>query len=116
MSIAAIFPTTATSTTDSAPATKAHAAIKSTQIPVNITVKQTTVLNDGRTVVLYYQKKGTQCSVYSPCDLKGYNANNLSKVKSTVFEVTERVEGELYRTATMTEVAKIIKQIANNYL
>ena len=42
-------------------------------VPTNLIVKQTTQFSDGRTLVIYYKKQGTNCEVYSPCDANDYN-------------------------------------------
>ena len=44
-------------------------------IPKNIVVKQATRFNDGRTLVIYYKKQGTNCEVYSPCEAKDYDVS-----------------------------------------
>ena len=85
-------------------------------IPKNIVVKQTTQFIDGRTLVIYYKKQGTDCEVYSPCDAKNYDVSDASKIKTTYFEVVNQVEGKLYRKATMLEVMKLIKSLVNQYL
>ena len=85
-------------------------------VPTNIVVKQTTQFNDGRTLTIYYKKRGEQCEVYSPCDAGDYNMNDAQKIKSTTFEVVDHVEGRLYRKASVTEVARVIKQAVNRYL
>ena len=85
-------------------------------VPTNIVVKQTTQFNDGRTLTIYYKKSGTQCEVYSPCDADDYSVNDASKIKSTNFEVVDKVEGKLYRKTSITEVTRIIKRLVNQYL
>ena len=85
-------------------------------VPKNIVVKQTTQLNDGRTLTIYYKKSGTQCEVYSPCNADDYSVNDASKIKSTNFEVVDKVEGKLYRKASITEVTRIIKRLVSQYL
>jgi len=90
-------------------------AVKSL-VPTNIVVKQTTQFSDGRTLIIYYKKSGTQCEVYSPCDAKDYDVTDASKIKSTSFEVVDRVEGKLYRKASIGEVARIAKRLVNKYL
>ena len=85
-------------------------------VPTNIVVKQTTRFNDGRTLVVYYKKSGTQCEVYSPCNAKDYDVADASKIKSTNFEVVDKVEGKLYKKASVGEVAKLIKRLVNQYL
>jgi len=86
------------------------------QVPTNIVVKQTTRFNDGRTLTIYYKKSGTQCEVYSPCNANDYNVSDASKIKSTNFEVVDKVEGKLYRKASVGEVTKLIKRLVNQYL
>ncbi|MBR6015593.1 MAG: hypothetical protein IK067_00490 [Prevotella sp.] len=86
------------------------------QVPTNIVVKQTTCFNDGRTLILYYKKSGAKCEVYSPCDVNDFNVNDASKIKSTNFEVVDKVEGKLYRKASVDEVTKIIKKLVHQYL
>ena len=71
------------------------------QVPTNIVVKQTTQFNDGRTLVIYYKKQGMQCEVYSPCRADDYSVSDASKIKSTNFEVVDKVEGKLYRKASV---------------
>jgi len=84
-------------------------------IPQNIIVKQTTHFNDGRTLTVYYKKQGNQCEVYSPCNEKDYNMNDVKGIKSTNFEVVQKTEGKLYRKATMGEVMRFMKEIMDNY-
>lgn len=85
-------------------------------VPTNIVVKQTTQFNDGRTLIVYYKKSGSQCEVYSPQNEKDYSVNDASKIKSTQLEVVDKVEGKLYRKATITEVARLIKRLVNRLL
>ena len=85
-------------------------------VPTNLIVKQTTLFNDGRTLVVYYKKQGTNCEVYSPCNAKDYNVSDASKIKSTNFEVVDKVEGKLYKKASVGEVTRLIKKLVNQYL
>jgi len=85
-------------------------------VPQNIVVKQTTEFNDGRTLTIYYKKSGMQCEVYSPCDAKDYDMADAAKIKTTGFEVVDRVEGKLYRRASIGEVTRLIKRLVNQYL
>lgn len=85
-------------------------------MPQNIIVKQTTQFSDGRTLTLYYKKAGTRCEVYSPCEAKDYDVADAAKIKTTSFEVVDRVEGKLYRKASIGEVTKLIKRLVNQYL
>ena len=85
-------------------------------LPENIVVKQTTRFNDGRTLTVYFKKQGSQCEVYSPNDPRHFDVNDASKVESTNFEVVDKVEGKLYRKATVSELIRIAKQMLNTYL
>lgn len=85
-------------------------------LPRNIIVKQTTQFTDGRTLTLYYKKAGTECEVYSPCNVKEYDMSDATKMKSTSFEVVNKTEGKLYRKASIAEVTKLIKRLVNQYL
>ena len=85
-------------------------------MPQNIIVKQTTQFSDGRTLTLYYKKAGSQCEVYSPCNAKDYDVEDAAKIKTTSFEVVDRVEGKLYRKASIGEVTRLIKRLVNQYL
>ena len=85
-------------------------------VPTNLIVKQTILFSDGRTLVIYYKKQGTNCEVYSPCDANDYNVSDASKIKSTNFEFVDKVEGKLYKKASVGEVTRIIKKLVNHYL
>ena len=86
------------------------------QVPTNIVVKQTTHFSDGRTLIIYYKKSGMDCEVYSPCDANDYDVSDASKIKQTGFEVVDKVEGKLYRKASIGEVARIVKSLVIQYL
>ena len=75
-------------------------------VPTNLIVKQTTQFSDGRTLVIYFKKQGMNCEVYSPCSTKDYNVSDASKIKSTTFEVVDKVEGKLYKKASVGEVTR----------
>lgn len=85
-------------------------------VPANLIVKQTTQFTDGRTLVIYYKKEGTTCEVYSPCDSKDYSLDDASKIKSTNFEVVDKVDGKLFKRASLGEITKFIKRMVNRYL
>ena len=62
------------------------------------------------------KKSGMQCEVYSPCNADDYNVSDASKIKSTNFEVVDKVEGKLYKKASIGVVTRLIKRLANQYL
>ena len=100
----------------SVPASATTGNIVKSMMPQNIIVKQTTQFSDGRTLTLYYKKAGSRCEVYSPCEAKDYDVADAAKIKTTSFEVVDRVEGKLYRKASIGEVARLIKRLVNRYL
>lgn len=85
-------------------------------VPASIVVKQTTQFNDGRTLTVFYKKSGTLCEVYSPCNAKDYDVTDAAKIKSTNFEVVDKVEGKLYKKASVGEVTRLIKRLVSQYL
>ena len=85
-------------------------------VPSSIVVKQTTRFNDGRCLTIYYKKAGNQCEVYSPCEAADYDLEDASKIKSTNFEVVDKVEGKLYRRASLGEVMRLVKMLVNQLL
>ncbi len=84
-------------------------------VPTNLIVKQTTQFSDGRTLVIYYKKQGMNCEVYSPWRAADYIVNDASKIKSTNFEVVDKVEGKLYKKASVGEIMRLIKKLVNQY-
>ena len=54
--------------------------------------------------------------MYSPCNVGDYNVGDASKIKSTNFEVVDKVKGKLYRKASVGEVTKLIKRLVTQYL
>ena len=85
-------------------------------LPTNLIVKQTTRFSDGRTLVIYYKKQGTNCEVFFFFFLFYFIVNYASKIISTNFEVVDKVEGKLYRKASVDEVRRLIKKLVNQYL
>ena len=85
-------------------------------VPTNIVVKQTTHFDDGRTLTIYYKKSGARCEVYSPDDEKAYDVKDASKIRSTQFEVVDKVEGKLCRKSSIGEVARLMKRLINQFL
>ena len=85
-------------------------------VPTNLIVKQTTQFSDGRTLVIFYKKQGLNCEVYSPCNANDYSVSDASKIKSTNFEIVNKVEGKRYKKASLGEVTRYIKQMVNQYL
>lgn len=80
-------------------------------IPANITVKQTITFKDGKTIELYYQKKGNVCKLYSTTDITKYKENDLLRIKSTNFEFVDKVEGKCYITRKTNDVIEFAKSV-----
>lgn len=83
--------------------TSSKASIKNEKvnIPANLIVKQSITFDDGKTVVVFYEKKGQNCKLYSKSDISKYNLGDLSRIKSSNFEKTDHVEGKCYATKTV---------------
>ena len=80
-------------------------------VPTNITVKQTITFKDGKTIELYYQKKGDVCKLYSTTDVTKYKESDLSMIKSTNFEFVDKVEGKCYITRKTNDVIAFAKSV-----
>lgn len=80
-------------------------------VPKNITVKQTVTFTDGKTIELYYQKQGDVCKLYSTTDVTKYKDSDLSKIKSTNFELVDKVEGKCYITRKTNDVIAFAKSV-----
>ena len=84
-------------------------------VPTNITVKQTITFKDGKTIELYYKKKGDVCKLYSTTDVTKYKESDLSMIKSTNFEFVDKVEGKCYITRKTKDVFAFAKSILKQF-
>ena len=84
----------------------------SVKVPVNIIVKQTITFDDGKTIEVFYEKKGQDCKLYSTSDVTKYSLADLMRVKSTNFEKVDHVEGKCYASRTV----KALIAMARGYL
>lgn len=91
-------------------ATQTESAIK-IDIPVNMIVKQTIVFIDDTSVVVYYQKEGNVCRLYSNTDVTKYKQEDLNRIKSTTFEVTDHVKGKCLMTKNTSDIISMAKSI-----
>lgn len=85
-------------------------------IPSNIKVKQTITFDDGKTICLYYQKAGEVCKLFSTVDINKYKESDLAHVRSTNFEIVDKVEGKCYITCKTNDVITFAKSIINQIL
>lgn len=81
-------------------------------VPANIIVKQTITFDDGKTIEVFYEKKGQDCKLYSTADISKYGMADLYRIKSTNFEKANHVEGKCYATRTV----KALIAMARNFL
>ena len=91
--------------------TESKIDLSSLVVPTNITVKQTITFKDGKTIELYYQKKGDVCKLYSTTDVTKYKESDLSMIKSTNFEFVDKVEGKCYITRKTNDVIAFAKSV-----
>lgn len=81
--------------------TVANAKSQKVNVPANIIVKQTITFDDGRTIAVFYEKKGNDCKLYSKYDITKYGMADLYRIKSSNFEKVDHVEGKCYATRTV---------------
>lgn len=81
------------------------------EIPTNIIIKQTITFKDGNTVTVYYQKTGDLCKVFSKNDITKYTEDDINRIKSSNFEITDRVEGKCIITKKTSDVMNLAKNI-----
>ena len=70
-------------------------------VPANVVVKQTVTFDDGKTIELFYEKRGEVCKLYSTSNINKYGVTDLYHIKSTNFEKTDHVEGKCYASRTV---------------
>lgn len=80
-------------------------------IPTNIIIKQTITFNDGKTITVYYQKEGDICRLYSKTDITKYKESDLSRIKSTNFEIADTTEGKCIMTKKTKNVISLAKSL-----
>lgn len=80
-------------------------------IPINIILKQTITFTDGKTITVYYQKEGNVCHLYSNVDVTKYSEEDLNRIKSTSFEIADRVKGKCLLSRKMSDVLKFAKSV-----
>ena len=113
---------TATSLISSASTTATPAKAEKTSVsliekmPVNIVVKQTATLKDGRSVTIYYQKDGGYVEVFSDSNLKGYTVDDLLNLESTTFTLATSVKGTSILRMPVSKACSLFKQMVNLYL
>lgn len=81
-------------------------------VPSNIVIKQTITFDDGKTIEVFYEKKGEDCKLYSKTDVSKFGASDLLSIKSTNFEKTDHVEGKCYAT----RIVKALIAMARSFL
>lgn len=80
-------------------------------IPVNIIIKQTITFKDGKSISVYYKKEGDICKLYSQTDITKYKESDLSRIKSTNFEIADSTEGKCIMTKKTKDVISLAKSI-----
>ena len=113
---------TVTSFISSASTTSTSAGTEKTGIsliekmPVNIVVKQTATLKDGRSVTIYYKKEGGYVEVLSESNMKGYSVDDLLKLESTTFSLASSAKGTSLYRMPVSKACSLFKQMVNLYL
>ena len=107
----------ASASTNAAPAATGKNSISFIEkLPVDIIVKQTASLKDGRSVTVYYQKNGGYVEVFSDSNLKGYTIDDLLSLESTTFTLASSVKGTSILRMPVSKACSLFKQMVNLYL
>lgn len=83
--------------------------VENINVPANIIVKQTVTFDDGKTIELFYEKRGENCKLYSTSNINKYGVTDLYRIKSTNFEKTDHVEGKCYANRTVKALIAMAK-------
>ncbi|MGN1265838.1 MAG: hypothetical protein ACI4UL_08475 [Muribaculaceae bacterium] len=76
-------------------------SIEDVNIPDKVIVRQHIIFDDGKDLVVYYEKQGQDCKLYSKSDLSKYGIGDLMRIKATRIEKTDYVEGNCQANSTM---------------
>ena len=90
--------------------TKSSNKSEQVNVPANIIIKQTITFMNGKSITVFYEKKGEKCSLYSKSDLSKYGAGDLLNIKSTNFERTNSVEGKCYANKTVSALIAMARE------
>lgn len=90
--------------------TVANTKKEKVSVPANLIIKQTITFDDGKTIELFYEKKGQNCKLYSTADINKYGVTDLYRIKSTNFEKTDHVEGKCYVSRTVNALIAMAKK------
>lgn len=89
--------------------TVVNAKTEKVSVPANLVIKQTITFDDGKTIEVFYEKKGENCKLYSTTNISKYGVTDLLRIKSTNFEKTDHVEGKCYATRTVKALIAMLK-------
>lgn len=89
--------------------TVAKSKSEKVSVPANIIVKQTITFDDGKTIEVFYEKKGAVCKLYSKSDVSKYGVTDIMRIKTTNFEKTDHVEGKCYASRTVNALIAMAK-------
>ena len=78
-------------------------------VPANLIIKQSITFDDGKTIIVFYEKEGETCKLYSTSNVSKYGISDLWRVKSTNFEKTNHAEGKCYATKSVTGLIALAK-------
>lgn len=106
--------TASTTTTPAVTETKSTSLIE--KMPVNIVVKQTATLKDGRSVTIFYKKEGGYVEVLSESNMKGYTVDDLLNLESTTFSLVSSAKGTSLYRMPVSKACSLFKQMVNLYL
>ena len=93
--------------------TVSNSKTESVSVPTNMVIKQTITFDDGKTIAVFYEKKGNDCKLYSKTDLNKYGVTDLYRIKSTNFEKADHVEGKCYASKTVSALISMAREMLN---
>lgn len=102
---------TASATTGTETLTSRNENTLKIDIPVNLIVKQVITFKDDTHITVYYQKDGDTCRLYSTVDVTKYKESDLNRIKSTSFEISDRVKGKCLMTKRTSDVMKMARSV-----
>ncbi|MDE5998100.1 MAG: hypothetical protein K2G77_07825 [Muribaculaceae bacterium] len=114
ITVTSLISTASTTTTPAGNETKSISLIE--KMPVNIVVKQTATLKDGRSVTIFYKKEGGYVEVLSDSNLKGYTVDDLLNLESTTFTLASSAKGTSLYRMPVSKACSLFKQMVNLYL
>jgi len=89
---------------------KSSNKLEQVSVPSYLIIKQTITFMNGKSITLFYEKKGEKCKLYSKSDLSKYGLVDLINIKSSNFERTNSVEGKCFANSTVSALVAMARE------